>query len=91
MTGATVTAREVWHLLIHPKPVPDISDLRPLRVSKAITLEQSGGHFHTWPTAISRLERGQLRDDDLAHDYRDWLTSQPDSMPSKRMLTLHSR
>lgn len=84
-------AREVWHLLTHPAPVPDITDLRPLRVSKAITLEAAGSHFHTWPAAISRLERGQLRDDQLARDYRDWLTTHPDSTPTKRMLTLNSR
>lgn len=84
-------AREVWHLLTHPKPVPDITDLRPLRVSKAITLDTAAHHFGYWPTTMSRLERGQLRDDDLAHAYRDWLTQQPDSTPTKRMLTLNSR
>lgn len=84
-------AREAWHLLTHPEPVPDISDLRPLRVSKAITLDRAGHHFHIWPAAISRLERGQLRDDKLAQAYRDWLNSQPDAAPSTRMLTLNSR
>lgn len=63
-------------------------DLRPLRVSKAITLDQAATHFHVWPATISRLERCNLRDDHLAHIYRDWLTQQPDSVPTKRMLTM---
>ncbi len=70
-------AREVWHLLTHPKAVPDNTDLRPLHVSKAITLDTAAHHFGYWPTTMSRLERGQLRDDELAHTYRDWLTQQP--------------
>lgn len=83
-------AREVWHLLTHPEPLPDITDLRPLRVSKAITLQRAADHFKTWPTAISRLERGQLRDDNLANNYRQWLASQPDSVPTKRMIALNA-
>ena len=79
-----------WHFLTHPAPVPDISDLRPLRVSKAITLDQAAQHLHTWPGTISRLERGKTRDDTLASDYRTWLTTLPDSLPSKRMLTLNN-
>lgn len=83
-------AREIWHLLVHPAAVPDTSDLRPLRVSKALTLETAARHFHIWPAAISRLERARTRNDQLAHDYRDWLLQQPDATPSRRLTTLNA-
>ncbi|WP_084127784.1 IS110 family transposase [Demequina sp. NBRC 110055] len=84
-------AREVWHLLTHPTPVPDITDLRPLRVSKAITIDTAARHFGHWSITISRLERGELRDDNLATAYRTWLATLPNATPTKRMLTLNTR
>jgi transposase len=66
-------ARQVWHLLVHPEPVPRIDDLRPLRQSKGLSLQTVADHFGVWPTAISRLELGNRRDDTLANAYRDWL------------------
>ncbi|MFF0277819.1 hypothetical protein [Streptomyces sp. NPDC004330] len=33
------------------------------------------GHFKLWPTAISTLERGLRRDDELASAYREWLNA----------------
>ncbi|WP_371744502.1 IS110 family transposase [Georgenia sp. TF02-10] len=66
-------AREVYHLLTHPAPVPRTEDLRPLRNAKHITLQAAADHFGTWPTVISRLERGLSRNDTLADAYRHWL------------------
>lgn len=66
-------AREVWHLLVHPEPVPEIDDLRPLRHSKGLSLQTVADHFGVWPAVISRLELGKTRNDDLATAYRDWL------------------
>ncbi|WP_232248254.1 XRE family transcriptional regulator [Streptacidiphilus rugosus] len=48
---------------------------RALRQPETITLTAAAQHFTVWPTAISRLERGLSRDDDLAAVYRDWLTA----------------
>jgi len=66
-------AREIYRLLTQPVTVPDYSDLRPARQAKNITLTAAANQFGLWPTTISRLERGQQRDDTLAQHYRDWL------------------
>lgn len=65
--------REMFRCPTTTVTVPEIADLRPLRQSKNITLTAAAQHFGVWPTAISTLERGIRRDDDLAHAYRDWL------------------
>jgi transposase len=66
-------ARQVWHLLVHPEPVPAIDDLRPLRHAKGLRLKDAADHFDVWPAVISRLELGKTRQDDLATAYRNWL------------------
>lgn len=66
-------AREVFRCLTTTVTAPGIADLRPLRQSKNITVTAAARHFGLWPTAISALERGIRRDDDLAHAYRNWL------------------
>ncbi|MEE1751226.1 XRE family transcriptional regulator [Streptomyces sp. SP18CS02] len=55
--------------------VPAIGDLRPLRQSKNITLTAAARHSGLWLTAISSLERGLRRDDELASAYRNWLNA----------------
>lgn len=66
-------AREVYHHIVHPKPVPRVDDLRPLRHAKGLTLQTVTNHFGVWPMHISTIERGKRRDDDLTHRYRQWL------------------
>lgn len=66
-------AREVYHHIVHPKPVPRVDDLRPLRHARGMTLQTVATHFNVWPAHISTIERGKRRDDDLAHRYRQWL------------------
>ncbi|MFG2869551.1 IS110 family transposase [Streptomyces sp. NPDC048338] len=66
-------AREMFRCLTTPVAVPAITDLRPLRQSKNITLTAAASHFAVWPATVSALERGIRRDDDLALAYRDWL------------------
>ncbi|WP_432194631.1 IS110 family transposase [Streptomyces sp. bgisy027] len=66
-------AREVFRCLTTTVNVPDIADLRPLRLSKNITLTAAARHLGVWPTRISDVERGTRRLDDLAHAYRNWL------------------
>ncbi|MEU4280674.1 XRE family transcriptional regulator [Streptomyces tanashiensis] len=55
--------------------VPDIADLRPLWQSENMTLTAAARHFGLSPTAISTLERGLRRDDDLASAYRECLNA----------------
>lgn len=65
--------REVFRYLTRNVAVPTATDLRPLRQAKNITLTAVAGHFQVWPIAISRIERGLARNDELAHAYRQWL------------------
>ena len=68
-------AREIYRYLTTHVEVPDYTDLRPARQAKNITLSAAAQHFGVWPAAISRLERGQQRDDQLAQHYRTWLAA----------------
>jgi transposase len=67
--------REIYRLLTQQIAVPSYADLRPARQAKNITLTAVAQHFNMWPAVISRLERGQQRDDHLAEQYRAWLTA----------------
>lgn len=66
-------AREIYRCLTRTITVPSIADLRPLRQSKNLTLTAAANHLGVWPAAISTLERGTRRDDQLAQTYREWL------------------
>jgi transposase len=66
-------AREVFHCLTGQVTLPDITDLRPRRQARNITLTAVANHFGVWPATISRIERGLTRNDDLATAYREWL------------------
>jgi len=68
-------ANEVFTLLTNPPTVPDITDLRPTRQARGLSLQTVADHFGVWPMHISSIERGKRRDDDLAHRYRQWLTA----------------
>jgi transposase len=68
-------AREIYRYLTQHIEVPDYADLRPARRAKNITLTTVARHFDVWPATISRLERGQQRDDQLAQHYRVWHTA----------------
>lgn len=67
-------ARESWHLLVHPEPVPRTDDLRNLRHQRGLTLAHIARHLDTVPARISELERGIRPNADLATAYRQWLT-----------------
>jgi len=68
-------SREIFAALAGQCTVPDYSDLRPARRAKNITLTTAAAHLHVWPARIGELERGQLRNDDLATAYRTWLSA----------------
>lgn len=66
-------AREIYRALTNPPPLPELADLRPLRQSKNITLEQAAEALGTYATKLSRTERNTHPDYDLAIRYRAWL------------------
>ena len=65
--------REVFRALHGHTAIADVTDLRPARQAKNITLTTAAQHFGVWPAHISTIERGTRRDDDLVHRYRQWL------------------
>ncbi|GAP55915.1 insertion element IS900 uncharacterized 42 kDa protein [Arthrobacter sp. Hiyo6] len=69
-------ARELYRQIMHPVPAPVISDLRPLRRQLGLTLQNAAEHLNQWPLYLSRLERGQTRNDSLIAKYRQWLDEQ---------------
>lgn len=68
-------AREIYRQITNPQPAPDNSDLRRTRTELGMTIATVAGELGQWVSIISRLERGQIRNDDLAANYRQWLTS----------------
>ena len=66
-------ANEIFGLITHPEEVPGIEDLRPLRKSCELTLENAAQAFGVWPMKISTIERGKRRDDEFAQKYRHFL------------------
>jgi transposase len=62
-------AREIYNQLLNPQPAPDAGTLRALRKTKNITLQAAADALHVWPSSLSRLERGQTRDDEFYERY----------------------
>jgi transposase len=68
-------AREMFRLLTRDYQIDDYTDLRPAREAKNITLAVVANHFGVPVITVSRLERGKQRNDELATNYRRWLTA----------------
>jgi transposase len=69
-------AREVFLHLTKPAAIPIGRDLRAARTAAGISLDTVSSELGTWPTKISRLERGLDHNSDLARRYEAWLTAQ---------------
>jgi transposase len=68
-------AREAFHLLTRPGPAPDISDLRPTRRARHVSLEHAAAAVGSNATSLSRIERGRSHNIELIDRYRQWLTT----------------
>ncbi len=66
-------AREVHALLTNPHPATNTSDLRTLRQRAGLTLQTAADKLGTWPTTLSRIERGAAPTHPLTARYRTWL------------------
>lgn len=69
-------AREVYRLIVHPRPAETSADLRPARQRLGLTLTRVADALNCSPLKISRLERGHVNDTKFLHEYRDWLTAE---------------
>jgi transposase len=61
---------------MRPQAAPDNTDLRQMRTTLGCTITTAARELGQWPSKISLLERGLLRNDTLATNYRPWLTEQ---------------
>lgn len=66
-------AREIYWLLVNPPPTHNGQHLRDTRHTLGLSLAQIAPELGTWPTRISRLERGLDHNNDLANRYHQWL------------------
>lgn len=66
-------AREVFRHLNQPHAVAGIVDLRQTRREKNIPLSTVSAALDTYPTHISRIERGIYHDREFTDRYRTWL------------------
>lgn len=69
-------AREIYRQITSPEAAPNNTDLRYMRAQLGFTLASVAGCLGQWPSILSRLERGLIRNDQLAATYRHWLTKQ---------------
>jgi len=68
-------AREIYHQLTRPHDDLGVSDLRPARQAKNITIAAAARALGTYPSKLSRTEHGTYPDYELAARYRDWLSA----------------
>ncbi|WP_215051161.1 hypothetical protein [Arthrobacter sp. ISL-28] len=69
-------AREIYRQITNPQAAPNNTDLRHMRTKLGLTITTAARELGQWPSKISLLERGLVRNDQLAMAYRQWLTSQ---------------
>ena len=69
-------AREVYRHITRPHRVHTGTELRAQRTQLGISLENAARPLRSWPTRLSRLERGLDHDTHLAERYHTWLTEQ---------------
>ncbi|MCG2801808.1 MAG: IS110 family transposase [Cellulomonas sp.] len=63
-------ARQMWHVLVHPEPVPDTTAFRQQRQHRHLTLQNVADSLGTCPARISELERGLRPNAQLANAYQ---------------------
>ena len=68
-------ARQVWHLLVHPEPIPDARTFRAARRERGLTLTDIATRLGTCAARISELERGIRPNAQLASAYEQLLTT----------------
>jgi hypothetical protein len=65
---------EIYRQITNPHAAPDNTDLRQMRTKLGLTITTAARELGQWPSKISLLERGLLRNDALAVNYRQWLS-----------------
>ena len=59
-------AREIYRQITNPGPEPGNSDLRPRRTTLGVSISMAARALGQWPSKLSLLQRGLLRNDTLA-------------------------
>ena len=68
-------AREMFRHLTRPNPATAVADLREVRRAKNISQQAAAHALGISQMTISRTERGQFLDTNLANRYRAWLNA----------------
>lgn len=68
-------AREMFNQLTRPHDALGISDLRPARQAKNLTLHAAAHALGLDPMTISRTERGKFITPEVVERYREWLNT----------------
>lgn len=68
-------ARDVFTLLTNPQPAIDTTGLRLQRERAGLSLQAVADALGTWPTTLSRIERGLTPTHAIVPTYRDWLAA----------------
>jgi transposase len=63
-------AREIYRQITNPQAAPNNTDLRQMRTTLGITITIAAHELGQWPSKISLLERGLVRNDTVATHYR---------------------
>jgi hypothetical protein len=66
-------AREIYRQITNPQPAPNNADLRKEHTRLGLTITTVARELGQWPSKISILERGLLRNDTHAKNYPQWL------------------
>ena len=69
-------AREIYRQITNPQPAPNNADLSQIRTELGHTITTAARELGQLPSKIPSLERGLIRNDQLATAYREWLTEQ---------------
>jgi transposase len=69
-------AREIYRQITNPQAASNNTDLRQMRTTLGCTITTAARELGQWPSKISLLERGLLRNDTLATHYHQRLTGQ---------------
>ena len=69
-------AREIYRQITNPQPAPNNCRPPPDAHHTRSHHQTAARELGQWPSKISLLERGLLRNDDLATTYRQWLSQQ---------------
>ena len=75
-------AREMFHLIVHPRPPVDVTGLRPARKAQGLTQHDVADRLGVHVVTISRMELGKSFEPRLVDRYKTLLSGQAKPVPA---------